>query len=123
MKSYLAKSRLVPLVLIFGMILLIFCGVLYNTQILNGSDYKARSLASNATAQTVEASRGIITDRRDHAIDAQHVGLELAVGIHHRSALNQNALAHGTNLRLFEMEKQRPFNHDGRNEHAAKPIQ
>ena len=27
MKSYLAKSRLVPLVLIFGMILLIFCGV------------------------------------------------------------------------------------------------
>jgi len=63
MKSYLAKSRLVPLALIFGMILLIFCGVLYNTQILNGSDYKARSLASNATAQTVEASRGIITDR------------------------------------------------------------
>ena len=63
MKSYLAKSRLVPLVLIFGMILLIFCGVLYNTQILNGSDYKARSLASSATAQTVEASRGIITDR------------------------------------------------------------
>ena len=63
MKSYLAKSRLVPLVLIFGMILLIFCGVLYNTQILNGSDYKARSLASNATAQTVAASRGIITDR------------------------------------------------------------
>ena len=63
MKSYLAKSRLVPLVLIFGMILLIFCGLLYNTQILNGSDYKARSLASNATAQTVEASRGIITDR------------------------------------------------------------
>ena len=59
----LAKSRLVPLVLIFGMILLIFCGLLYNTQILNGSDYKARSLASNATAQTVEASRGIITDR------------------------------------------------------------
>ena len=47
MKSYLAKSRLVPLVLIFGMILLIFCGVLYNTQILNGSDYKARSLASS----------------------------------------------------------------------------
>ena len=42
MKSYLAKSRLVPLVLIFGMILLIFCGVLYNTQILNGSDYKAQ---------------------------------------------------------------------------------
>ena len=63
MKSYLAKSRLVPLVLIFGMILLIFCGVLYNTQILNGSDYKARSMASNATAQTVEASRGIVTDR------------------------------------------------------------
>ena len=50
MKSYLAKSRLVPLVLIFGMILLIFCGVLYNTQILNGSDYKARSLARVAAS-------------------------------------------------------------------------
>ena len=48
MKSYLAKSRLVPLVLIFGMILLIFCGVLYNTQILNGSDYKARRSSTAA---------------------------------------------------------------------------
>ena len=77
MKSYLAKSRLVPLVLIFGMILLIFCGVLYNTQILNGSDYKARSLASNATAQTVEASRGIITDRNGKVL----VGNKLAYSL------------------------------------------
>lgn len=79
MKSYLAKSRLVPLVLIFGMILLIFCGVLYNTQILNGSDYKARSLASNATAQTVEASRGIITDPQRQGADLQPADLYAGV--------------------------------------------
>ena len=77
MKSYLAKSRLVPLVLIFGMILLIFCGVLYNTQILNGSDYKARSLASNATAQTVEASRGIITDRNGKVLVSNRLAYTL----------------------------------------------
>ena len=38
MKSYLAKSRLVPLVLIFGMILLIFCGVLYNLSLIHISE-------------------------------------------------------------------------------------
>lgn len=37
--------------------------VLYDTQILNGEQYKAQSLSSNAASEVVEASRGIVTDR------------------------------------------------------------
>ena len=100
MKSYLAKSRLVPLVLIFGMILLIFCGVLYNTQILNGSDYKARSLASNATAQTVEASRGIITDRNGKVLVSNRLAYTL---VFDRSGFDDDAALNAAILRLVQL--------------------
>ena len=100
MKSYLAKSRLVPLVLIFGMILLIFCGVLYNTQILNGSDYKARSLASNATAQTVEASRGIITDRNGKVLVSNRLAYTL---VFDRSGFADDAALNAAILRLVQL--------------------
>ena len=36
---------------------------MYHTQVVNGSDFRARSMASNATSQVVEASRGLVTDR------------------------------------------------------------
>lgn len=43
--------------------LLVFIAVLFNIQVLHGSENRARSIASNATSQTVEGSRGMITDR------------------------------------------------------------
>ena len=57
------KNRLLALCGFLGFMILIFLVNLYNIQIVNGSDYRARSLASNATLEEVEASRGIITDR------------------------------------------------------------
>lgn len=43
------------------MLVFIFC--LYNSQIRHGDEYRAQSIVSNATQESVEASRGILTDR------------------------------------------------------------
>ena len=43
--------------------LAMFTGILYNAQIVNGSEYLARSTIQVTTTKTVETSRGIITDR------------------------------------------------------------
>ena len=43
--------------------LVLFTGILYNAQIVNGSEYLARSTIQVTTTKTVETSRGIITDR------------------------------------------------------------
>ena len=43
--------------------LALFTGILYNAQIVNGSEYLARSTIQVTTTKTVETSRGIITDR------------------------------------------------------------
>ena len=46
-----------------GVVLLIFFVALYSAQVVHGGEYRAKSIASNATWETVEASRGILTDR------------------------------------------------------------
>lgn len=56
------KYRLLSLAAFTLTVLLLFVIVLYNTQVIHGSEYRARSISSNATPQTVESSRGIITD-------------------------------------------------------------
>ena len=57
------KNRLHILLGLFGAVLLAYLAVLCSTQIIHGSEYRAKSITSNATTETVEASRGIITDR------------------------------------------------------------
>lgn len=57
-----AQGRFYVLIAALGLMMLLFLAALYNAQILNGSENRARSIASNATWQTVEASRGILTD-------------------------------------------------------------
>ena len=57
-----ARSRLLVLVVALGLMMLLFLIALYDAQILHGSENRAKSIASNATWETVEASRGIITD-------------------------------------------------------------
>jgi len=51
------------LLLIFTLCLIFFAGILYSAQIVNGSEYLARSTTQVTTSQTVKSSRGIITDR------------------------------------------------------------
>ena len=57
------RRRLNILAGLGGVMLLIFLVTLYSTQVVHGGEYRAKSIASNATWQTVEASRGILTDR------------------------------------------------------------
>ena len=57
------ERRLLAIFGFLGAAMILFTAVMYHTQVVNGSDYHARSLASNATSQVVEASRGIVTDR------------------------------------------------------------
>ncbi|MBQ3549091.1 MAG: penicillin-binding protein A [Oscillospiraceae bacterium] len=51
------------LVIFSVVVLLLFLAVLFDAQISKGSEFRAKSIASNATWQTVDASRGILTDR------------------------------------------------------------
>ena len=57
------QYRLLALAGFLAAVFLLYALVLYNTQVIQGSDFRAQSMASNATSQTVEASRGIVTDR------------------------------------------------------------
>lgn len=56
-------QRMHILAIFSALVLLLFIVVLFDAQISKGSEYRAKSIASNATWQTVDASRGILTDR------------------------------------------------------------
>lgn len=60
-KRFHRRSRF--LLGLFLLCLLLFTGILYNAQIVHGSEYRARSTTQVTTTKTVETSRGIITDR------------------------------------------------------------
>lgn len=45
------------------MCLILFVGILYDAQIINGKTYLSQSTTQVTTSETVESSRGIITDR------------------------------------------------------------
>ena len=60
-KQFHRRSNL--LIGLFLLCLACFAGILYEAQIINGSEYLARSTTQVTTTQTVETFRGIITDR------------------------------------------------------------
>jgi len=57
-------SRLLVLAGFLAVVLLIYLGVLYNTQVIHHEEYLARSLHSITEVEEIDASRGIITDRK-----------------------------------------------------------
>ena len=60
-KRFSGRSNI--LIAIFAVCLICFTGILYNAQVVHGTDYLARSNTQVTTTKTVETSRGIITDR------------------------------------------------------------
>lgn len=56
--------RLAALAAMLGVILLTYIGVLYNTQVTRHEEYLAKSIHSIAQEEPIEASRGVITDRK-----------------------------------------------------------
>ena len=69
--------RLRILLLFFGLFLLTAVVTLSDAQIVHGSENRAKSISSNAQTETVEASRGIITDRNGKVL----VGNKLAYSL------------------------------------------
>ena len=61
----------------FGAFLLVFAAVLYDAQVIHGSENRAKSIASNATSETVTASRGIITDRNGKVLVSNRLAYTL----------------------------------------------
>lgn len=59
----LHRGRLIGLLAFFAAVMLAFTAVLYDTQITNGEDYLAQSVRTITNTRTVEAARGILTDR------------------------------------------------------------
>ena len=72
-----SRSRLYVLAAALGLMLLLFLAALYDAQILHGSENRAKSIASNATWQSVEASRGIITDRNGKVLVSNRLAYTL----------------------------------------------
>ena len=60
--------RLAVLAGFLALVVLIYVGVLYDTQVVNYDKYIAQSIRSIAREEKVAASRGVITDRTGRAL-------------------------------------------------------
>ena len=72
-----ARTRLSVLVVAVALTMLLFLGALYDAQIIHGSENRAKSIASNATWESVEASRGILTDRNGKVLVSNRLAYTL----------------------------------------------
>ena len=95
-----AKRRIMILLGVFGAFLLLFGAVLYDAQILHGSENRARSISSNATSEVVPASRGIITDRNGKVLVSNRLAYTL---VFDRSGFADDASLNDAILRLIRL--------------------
>lgn len=95
-----AKRRVMILLGVFGAFLLLFGAVLYDAQILHGSENRARSISSNATNEVVPASRGIITDRNGKVLVSNRLAYTL---VFDRSGFTDDASLNDAILRLIRL--------------------
>ena len=95
-----AKRRVMILLGVFGAFLLLFGAVLYDAQILHGSENRARSISSNATSEMVPASRGIITDRNGKVLVSNRLAYTL---VFDRSGFTDDASLNDAILRLIRL--------------------
>ena len=58
---------------------MLFFAVLYDAQVVHGSENRARSITSNTASETVTASRGIITDRNGKVLVSNRLAYTLVV--------------------------------------------
>ena len=95
-----AKRRVMILLGVFGAFLLLFGAVLYDAQILHGSENRARSISINATSEVVPASRGIITDRNGKVLVSNRLAYTL---VFDRSGFTDDASLNDAILRLIRL--------------------
>lgn len=85
-------------------VLAAYVGVMYNTQITNGSYYREQSVRTITNTETVEASRGILTDRNGKVIVSNRQTYALTFDA---SLLNDEDDENQAILRLIQLCRQR----------------
>ena len=78
-KSSPLRRRVYVLLGFFCAFLVLFFAVLYDAQVVHGSENRARSITSNTASETVTASRGIITDRNGKVLVSNRLAYTLVV--------------------------------------------
>lgn len=101
MKQNPLKPKLFILAGMFGLVLVLFFAALYHHQIVEGRRYLASSVTSTASVETVQASRGIVTDRNGK----QLIGNRLAYTLSFDAAVfdGDDALCNAAILRLLSL--------------------
>lgn len=74
-----SRRRVYVLLGFFCAFLVLFFAVLYDAQVVHGSENRARSITSSTASETVTASRGIITDRNGKVLVSNRLAYTLVV--------------------------------------------
>ena len=74
-----SRRRVYVLLGFFCAFLVLFFAVLYDAQVVHGSENRARSITSNTASETVTAYRGIITDRNGKVLVSNRLAYTLVV--------------------------------------------
>lgn len=74
-----SRRRVYVLLGFFCAFLVLFFAVLYDAQVVHGSENRARSITSNTASETVTASRGIITDRNGKVLVSNRLAYTLVI--------------------------------------------
>ena len=74
-----SRRRVYVLLGFFCAFLVLFFAVLYDAQVVHGSENRARSITSNTASETVTASRGIVTDRNGKVLVSNRLAYTLVV--------------------------------------------
>ena len=72
-----SRRRVYVLLGFFCAFLVLFFAVLYDAQVVHGSENRARSITSNTASETVTASRGILTDRNGKVLVSNRLAYTL----------------------------------------------
>ena len=116
------RLRLISIGALFALCLIVFFFTMFDAQIVHGQEYRDRSVRTNTTTETVEASRGIITDRNGKVLisnlpiytlefDPSHIDPEELNATVSRllDLLNARGVAHDD---LLAMTATAPFSYD-----------
>ena len=92
--------RLVALIGFLLLVLLVYLGVLFDTQVVHYEEYLTQSIHSIAREETVDASRGIITDRSGRTLVSNSFAYDLTFDA---SLLKEGQEQNAAILRLVEL--------------------
>ena len=95
-----SNHRLLTLALFLAAVLLVYSGILYNLQVTNHEMYLTRAIHSIAREETVEASRGIVTDRGGRVMVSNTASYDLTFD---KSLLNEGEDENESILRLLDL--------------------